>query len=135
MKNMMRKQQGIGFWGWSSILGILALLVLFALRIFPLYNEKFQIDNAMQSLANRPDAAKLSTRDVQKYFTRNAQIGGSQRFNSKNIKNYLKVNKAQKGNPKSFTVKFEARNKLFDVIELVLVYENTLPLSKNAEGG
>ena len=132
---MMKKQQGIGFWGWSSILAILGLFVLFGLRLFPLYNEKFIIDQAMQSVANRPDAAKLSIGEVRKYFLKNSQIGGSNRFNDRNVKTALKLNKARKGQPKSFTVTFEARNHLFDVIDLMLVYDNTVELAKNAEGG
>ena len=132
---MMKKQQGIGFWGWSSILGVLGIFVLFGLRLFPLYNEKFQVDTAMKSVANRPDAATLSTADIRKYFTRNAQIGGTQRFNSANIKKHLKVNKPSKGKPRSFTVTYQAQNKLFDVVHLLLIYDNTMPLAKNAEGG
>lgn len=135
MKQMMKKQLGIGFWGWSSILAILGLIVLFGLRLFPLYNEKFLVDQSMQSVANRPDAAKLSVDEIRKYFLKNAQINGSNRFNDRNIKTHLKMNKPEKGKPKSFTVTFEARNKLFDVIELLLVYNNTVELAKNAEGG
>jgi len=129
----MRMQQGIGFWGWSSILGALALVTLFGLRLFPLYNEKLQVDTAMHSLSNRPDAATMSTRDLRKYFVRNAQIGGTDRFNSSNIKDYLKVNKTKKGQPKTFTVKYEARVELFDVIYLLIVYDNTLPLGGSSK--
>jgi len=129
----MRKQQGLGFWGWSSTLGALALVILFGLRLFPLYNEKLQVDTAMHSISNRPDAATMSTRDLRKYFVRNAQIGGTNRFDSGNIKNYLKVNKAKKGQPKSFTVTYEARSELFDVIYLLIVYDKTLPLGGSSK--
>ena len=131
---MINKQRGIGFVGWCTILAILAFFVLIILRLFPLYNEKFQVDAAMKSVSNRPDAAKLSTTDIKKYFVRNAQIGGTDRFNSRNIKDYLSIPKRSKGEPKSFNVQYEARSPFFDVIEFVLVYDNTEPLEKNAEG-
>ena len=60
MKNMRNKQHGIGFMGWSCILGAFAFFVLIGLRIFPLYNEKLIVINAMESVVNRPEAAKLS---------------------------------------------------------------------------
>jgi hypothetical protein len=132
MMKLINKQRGIGFVGWSSILAIIACIVLIVLRLFPLYNEKFAVDNAMTSVANRPDAVKISQKNARKYFTRNAQIQGVERFNSQNIKNYAKIIKGKKGVPRKFNVKFEARNKFFDVIYLVLVYDNSVELTGKA---
>jgi ribonuclease-3 len=50
-------------------------------------------------------ATHCSDLSLLKRFTKNVQIGGSQRFDSNNIKNYLKYNKKRKGEPKSFTLK------------------------------
>ena len=132
MMKLINKQRGIGFVGWSLILAILACVVLVVLRLFPLYNEKFAVDSAMAAVANRPDALKISQKDARKYFTRNAQIQGVERFNSGNIKDYARIVKGKKGVPRKFNVKFEARNNFFDVIFLVLVYDKSVELTGKA---
>ena len=132
MMKLINKQRGIGFVGWCLILAIFACVVLVVLRLFPLYNEKFAVDGAMAAVANRPDVAKISQKDARKFFTRNAQIQGVERFTSANIKNYAKIIKAKKGEPRKFNVKFEARNKFFDVIYLVLVYDKSVELTGKA---
>ena len=130
MKQMMKKQLGIGFWGWSSILAILGLFTLFGLRLFPLYNEKFIIDQSMESVANRSGSGKMSLEEIRKTFLKNAQINGSRRFDDRSIKQHLKYTKARKGKPASFTVTFEEKSHLFDVVYLMIVYDNTVVLDK-----
>ena len=49
-----------------------------------------------------------------------------------NIKDYARIIKGKKGAPRKFNVTFEARNKMFDVIFLVLVYDKSVELTGKA---
>ena len=55
MINNMKKQSGVTFIGLVFILGTIALVVIFVLRAFPLYNEKFQVTAAANSVASKAD--------------------------------------------------------------------------------
>lgn len=135
MKKLAANQQGITFLGLVFILGFIAIVVLFVLRAFPLYNEKFQVVAAMKSVVSRPDAPKLKTKEVHKYFMRNIQVTNVNRFDDKNVKDYVKVIKPKKkSDPKIMHLKYEATNKLFGDLNLMLKFDEQMPLS-GASGG
>ena len=129
MKNMRNKQHGIGFVGWVAILGILAFFVLMTLRIFPLYNEKFTVISAMHSVASQPNAAKLPTKDVRKYFLRNMQISSNTvRFTGKTVKNLVKVVTDKKTKKRYIHVAYEGRNIFLKDISFLIVFDNKVEL-------
>ena len=131
----MLKQKGITFIGLCFVLAFIAIVVLFVLRAFPLYNEKFQITAAINSVVSRPDAPELSETDVRKYFMRNIQITNIERFTDQNIKDHVEIIKSKKkGEPKLLHVHYEARNKLFSDLNLLLVFDKTAPLRGSITG-
>lgn len=135
MSTNMRKQAGITFWGLCFVLFFIGVLVLFTLRAFPLYNEKFQVMSAIDSVVNRPDASDLSEADVRKYFLRNIQVTNIDRFSSRNIKDYVNVIKPKSaGEPRIMHVQFEARNDLFSDLDLVMIFDVKKPLRGPSAG-
>ena len=98
MKNMKNKQYGIGFLGWSSILGVLAFFVLIVLRLFPLYSEKISVLSAMDAVANRPDIKTMTSSQIRNSIRKNIEVSSnSERFsNPKHLKNLVKVVKDKK---------------------------------------
>lgn len=135
MKKCLYRQTGITFWGLCFVLFFIGVLVLFTLRAFPLYNEKFQVVSAMNAVADRPDSTELSEGEVRKFFMRNIQVTNIERFTDRNISDHLDVLKPQKrGDPKIMHVQYEARNKLFADLELVMKFDKKLPLRGPVEG-
>lgn len=128
MKNMRNKQYGIGFLGWSSILGVLAFAVLLGLRIFPLYNEKFTVIAAMNSVANQPNAAKMSSSDVRKYFQRNMELANTTRFTDKTTKDLAKVETDKKTKKRYLHVVYEGRNEFIKDIKLLIEFDHRVEL-------
>lgn len=129
MTTTLYRQSGITFWGLCFVLFFIGVLVLFTLRAFPLYNEKFQIMSAINSIVDRPDASKLSESDVRKYFMRNIQITNIDRFNDRNVKDHVTVIKPKnRGEPRIMHVQYEARNDLFSDLDLVLTFDVKKPL-------
>ena len=136
MKHASRKQQGMTLGGLIILLAFIAVLVTFAVRAFPLYNEKMQIVAALNSIASQPDAARLSEGEVRSRFLRNLTATTNiDRFNDRNIKEYLNVERPKKsGEPKVIHLAYESRNKLVADLNLLLVFDEKIPLRGN-EGG
>lgn len=130
MKKLRNKQYGIGFLGWSSILGVLAFFVLIALRIFPLYSEKITVLTAMKSVANRPDIKTMSSKQIRTSLRKNIEISSnSERFsNEKLLKNLVKISTDKKTKKKYIRVIYEGRNKFVKDLEFVLVFDHKVEL-------
>jgi len=128
MNNLSNKQRGIGFLGWTTILGVFACFVLLGLRIFPLYNEKFTVISAMNSVANQPNAAKMSTKDIRKYFLRNMEIANTTRFTDASVKKLAKIVTDKKTKKRYLHVVYEGRNVLVKDIKLLIEFDHMVEL-------
>lgn len=135
MKHAIRHQSGLTFIGLCFILSFIAIVVLFVLRLFPLYNEKFQIEAAMQTVVSQPDAAKKNATEIRASFMRALAVTNINRFNNKNIKDLVNIVKPEKsGEPPLLQVKYQATNKLFADIQLLLTFDKKVPLGSSGAG-
>lgn len=129
MNQSAHKQAGLTFWGLCFIIFFIGIVVLFTMRAFPLYNEKFQVVSAINSVASRPDATELSNADVRKYFMRNIQISNVDRFSSNNVTEYVDIiDPRKRGEPRIMHVHYEARNVLFSDLYLLMDFDVKKPL-------
>ncbi len=129
MKNMRIKQHGIGFIGWSTILAVFGFFILMGLRAWPLYQEKFAVMAAMNSVANRPDAAKISTKDARKYFLRNIEINmNTVRFTDWTVKDLVKVTKDKKTKKRYLRVTYEGRNEFIKELKFLIEFDHQVEL-------
>ncbi|MDZ7735982.1 MAG: DUF4845 domain-containing protein [Gammaproteobacteria bacterium] len=124
------KQTGLTLLGFMMVVALVCFFALVGLKLFPLYNESFAVDQSLKSVANQPEAEKLTTRDIHKYFIRNANINGLSRFKERNISDYLSANKIGE-KPREMYMYYEARSKLFGNLDIVLVYDKTFELGGN----
>jgi len=130
MKNMRNKQHGIGFIGWSCILGAFAFFVLVGLRIFPLYSEKFAVMAAMESAANLPNAAKLPKSEVRRSFQKNVEINSNSiRFSkATELKKLVNVVTDKKTKKRYIHVAYEGRNEFIKDIKFLLEFDHKVEL-------
>ena len=127
---MINRQNGMSMIAILYLLGTFCFFLLIGLRLFPLYNEKLYISRSMDSVATRKDITKLPTKQVVKHFLRTAQVSGSQRLNSNNAKDYIKVLRQKgKDKPRLLKVSFEMRNKFIADVEFVMKFDRTVELS------
>ena len=130
MRRLIRKQNGMTAVGILIVLVVLAGVVTIVLRLFPLYNEKFQVVSALNTVVSQPDAASFTTKTAGKSFMTSMAITDVARFTDYNIKDHLAVIKPKKtGQPRILHLHYEARNKFFADIEFVLVFDKKIPLS------
>ena len=135
MNKLIHRQKGITFLGLIIVLVVIAAFVLFGLRVFPLYNTKLGIMAVMKSVASQPNADSFSQADVWKVFYNNADIQGLRVFTEQVVREQVKLEKNEDGSGKTIHVTFEERNKLFDDIELLLNFDETMPMGGGAGGG
>ncbi|MFT5134558.1 MAG: hypothetical protein ACI9SC_003037 [Gammaproteobacteria bacterium] len=130
MKKLRKTQDGMSGIGIMLVLAVLAGVVFITLRLFPLYNEKFQVVAALNSVAGRPEAAKMTTRDAGKSFMKSMAITNINRFGDNTIKDQLVVIKPKKkGEPRILHMHYEARSTFFDDIYFLMVFDKKIPLS------
>lgn len=124
------KQTGLTLLGFMMVVALICFFALVGLKLFPLYSESFAVDQSLKSVANQPEAEKMTTRDIHKVFIRNANINGLSRFQERNISDYLSANKIGE-RPREMYMYYEARSKLFGNLDIVLVYDKTFELGGN----
>jgi Na+-transporting methylmalonyl-CoA/oxaloacetate decarboxylase gamma subunit len=133
MKNSMKQQTGLTFIGLCFVLSFIAIVVVFVLRLFPLYNEKFQIEAAMNTVVSQPDSSKRTIAETRSAFMRALAVTNINRFDNKNIKDHVNIIKpAKSGEPPMLHVQYQATNKLFADIQLLLSFDRKLPLTNSS---
>lgn len=129
MMKSLTKQQGITIWGLIFVLAFIALVVLFSLRAYPLYYEKMQVVASMNTVASRPDATQMSVNELRKAFYSSIQITNITRFNDRNLKDHVFLVKSkERGEPNQLEVKYTSTNKLFDDLQLLMEFDQSVPI-------
>lgn len=125
-----QKQYGLTFIGFLIVVALFCFFALVALKLFPLYNESFAVTQSLKAVANQPDVASKSEREIHKLFMRNVDINDLDRFKEENIDDYLSVNKVGQ-KPREMYMYYEGRKNLFGNLDIVLVYDKTVELGSN----
>lgn len=115
--------------GIMMILAMLACFFAFGLALFPLYNEYISVKSGMQSVLNQPPAKRKSIKDMRKVFLRNVQLNNVDRFTDKTVKELVTLKKSKDGKKKYLNVKYQATNKLFKNIHVMMDVDETLEMT------
>ncbi|MCI0399928.1 MAG: DUF4845 domain-containing protein [Gammaproteobacteria bacterium] len=128
---LAKKQEGVTALGWLIILGLIAFFSLVTLKVFPLYYESLRVTAGMRAVAERPDIATLTTKEIENYLTRNLEVSDVKQFNERNIRNYLTITTIKDTKRRKMTMKYESRNDLFWNLAIVLKFDKTIDLPSN----
>jgi cytochrome c oxidase assembly protein Cox11 len=129
MKYISQRQKGMTVLGIFIILGMLACFFAFGLAMFPLYNEYVSVKSGMQAVLNQPPAKRKKTKDIRKIFLRNVELNNVTRFTDVTVKKLVTVKKSKDGKKKFLNVKYQATNKLFKNIFLMMDVDETVELT------
>lgn len=132
MKHISQRQGGMTALGIFIIMAMLACFVLFALTAFPLYNEYFAVKKSMQSVLNQDPKLRSTTKEVRKIFLRNVELNNVERFTDITVKELVNVQKSKDGKKKYLNVKYQASNKLFQNVFLMMDVDETIELTGSA---
>jgi len=136
MKTTRGRQTGLTLIGLIFILSFIAIVVLFVLRAFPLYNEKFQVIAAMNSAASSA-TADMTDKEIEQSFLKSLQATSNiQRFSDRNLKEYAEVIKPEdKSGTKQLRVHYQASNVLAKDLNLMLIVDHKVSIRSGASGG
>lgn len=124
--NLRHQQRGVSLSGLIMACVVIGAVALVAMKLFPIYNEKFKVDLAMDKLASTPEASRMSKREMAKVLQAQFDVNDVQPVKSNKLAKMLKV--SGKGGQKSVNFAYEVRGPLFGELDVVLVYDKTVVL-------
>ena len=132
MNHISQRQGGMTALGIFLILAMLACFALFGLTAFPLYNEHITVKSAMTSVVNTAPAKRKTTKQIRSKFLRMVELNNVERFTDTTVKELVNVQKSKDGKKKYLNVKYQATNKLFSNIFLMMDVDETVELTGKA---
>jgi Domain of unknown function (DUF4845) len=129
MKHISQRQGGMTAIGIFLILVMLACFAVFGLTAFPLYNEYVNVKSGMQSVLGRTPKDRKTTKQVRSIFLRAVELNNVERFTDQSVKELVHVKKSKDGKKKYLNVKYQATNKLFKNIFLMMDVDETIELT------
>lgn len=81
----VKRQRGFSLFGWLFILIILGLLVIFGLRVFPMYMDYFTVVNIVEGLYADESTAKNSPRELREKLNKRFRTNNLWDLDSKEV--------------------------------------------------
>ena len=125
---MKRIQRGVTLSGLIYSCIIIGIIVLIAMKLFPLYNEKMKVDFALEKVASTPGSGSLSKLQLVKSVMRQFEVSDVDRWGTQEFAKVLKVKKEKGKKTKTMTLDYEIRGPFFGELDVVLKYANALEL-------
>ena len=125
-------QRGITLSGLIMASALLIFVALTFMKLFPLFNQSFKIEAAMESIANQPPSGRRSSKDVYRLLLRNFEVTDLDFFTPQNIKKFAAVKKIKGSKDRMLTFVYEARGPLFGPVDAVLKINKSKVLTAGA---
>jgi Tfp pilus assembly protein PilE len=119
-----RRQLGITLSGLITTLIVLSVVALFGMRLWPLYNEKMKVDQAMAHLAANPAAARMSKAETVQAIMRQFDVSDVDRFDTPSLSKVVTVGKKKGTSIKVVVLDYEIRSPLFSNLDVIMKYRN-----------
>ena len=132
MKHISQRQDGMTAMGIFLILAMLACFFTFGLTLFPLYNEYINVKSGIDAVVNTPPAKRKTVKQIRSKFLRNVELNNVERFTDQSVKELVNVQKSKDGKKKFLNVKYQATNKLFKNIFIMMDVDETVELTGKA---
>lgn len=122
---VLRKHQGgLTFIGLLFILGLIGFFTLVGLKLFPIYMESFKVDSVLTSLIEDPDVTNWSKPEIRKRFVSRVDVEDLDRFNERNLAEYMTITKLKDG--VSIDLAYQAEAHLFANLTLVADFQKSV---------
>jgi hypothetical protein len=124
--NLKMDQRGVSLGGlltWCVIVGFGALMLM---KLWPIYNEKMKVDQAMAKLATNPDGPRMGKTAFAKALMRQFDVNDVDSFSTKELQDTLKVGREKGSKNKIVTLAYEIRGPFFANMDIVMNYNNSI---------
>lgn len=122
--NSKRRQRGITLSGLITACIVLGGVALLAMKLWPVYNEKMKVDQAMDHLAANPDAGRMGKAEVVQALMRQFDVSDVDRFDTPGLTKVVTVGKKKGTNNKVVMIEYEIRAPLFSNLDVIMNYRN-----------
>ena len=126
--NLERKQRGITLTGMIMGCIVLGGAALLFMKLWPVYNEKFKVDLAMDKLATHPEGARLTKLAASKELMKQFDVNDVDTFSEVELRRTLEVKPKKGSHNKLASLKYEIRAPLFGDLDVVMKYDKTVEL-------
>jgi len=123
------KQKGITLSGTiigCIVIGACALLVM---KLWPVYNEKFKVDLAMEKLEGSPEAYRWGRVEIARSMQKQFDIDGIEPMHPTALPKALKIEKLKGSKSKFVTLIYEIRSPLSAELDVILNYNKTIEMA------
>ncbi len=127
MKIGSQNQRGITFIGFLLVCSLLVFFAYIGMRLWPIYNEKIKVDNALDSLSQRSDIAQMNTASIGKNLLRFFEVEDVDQFSTlSDMKGIFSVTRVKGKNERMMGMTYEIRRPLIADFDIVLKYDKSL---------
>ncbi len=126
MMNLKRDQRGVSLGGlltWCVILGFTALMLM---KLWPIYNEKMKVDQAMDKLSTNPNGPRMNKNAFAKALMRQFDVNDVDTFSTVELRKTLQVGRKKGTKIKIVTLAYEIRGPFFANMDIVMNYNNAI---------
>ena len=119
-----RRQLGITLSGLIMVCVVLGGAALFVMKLWPLYNEKMKVDQAMAYLEASPAAPGMGKAEIVRTLMRQFDVSDVDRFDTPGLTKVVTVGKKKGTNIKVVIMEYEIRTPFFGNLDLIMNYRN-----------
>lgn len=125
---LRHKQNGITLSGLIMGCIVLGSLALVGMKLWPVYNEKFKVDIAMDKLASTPEGNRMGRRSMAKVLQKQFDINDVAPVPEAQLAKKLQLSKKKGSKNKLVTLEYEIRSPLTEELDVVLKYNKTVEM-------
>ena len=122
------KQRGITLTGLLAASVVFGTIALTGMKLWPVYNEKFKVDMAMDKLAAAPEGARLTKVAAARVLERQFDVQDVDTIDFNKLMKILDVKQKKSSPNKLATLAYEIRAPFFSNLDIVMKYEKTVEL-------
>lgn len=118
----MHRQRGLTFWGWLTVVVLVAFFGIVAMRLTPLYLEYFRVAASMESLKSEPDVTRKPRGEIRRLLARRFDINDVRSVRARDVR--------IQGGPGlvRLSVEYEARTHLIGNLDVVARFRREVRL-------
>lgn len=118
----LEPQRGITLTGLIMACIVLGTASLLVMKLWPVYNEKLKVDQAMDKLQTNPEGFRMTKVDMVKAIMRQFDVNDVDSFNTRRLTEVLQVGRKKDSPNKVAIMAYEIRAPLFSNLDIVMNY-------------
>jgi Tfp pilus assembly protein PilE len=123
---MRTRQRGITLSGLIMGSVVLGSVALVGMKLWPVYNEKMKVDQAMAKLAANPDGFRMTKQQIVNAVMRQFDVSDVDTFDTPTLTKTLQVGRKKNSPNKVVMLAYEIRAPLFSNLDVIMNYKNVI---------